>query len=497
MEFSTGGGLNNHRQVLTVAAVLAIASNRTLVVPQQIPDPHGPLVIFDRLWDLQKLSRLVPLITTKHSLGRTPPLVLAARPWCCDLTAADIAASPVGSASEVVTFAPLAGWVWPLPYLAPSLRRLLAAVTNVVSDDLMACAKALVASLEARSRTRAAHERGCGGRRAVLHAAHVRLGDKVACPMLQCEECGLVYRDLVGFKHRACDCKRPGGPMQRGGDGPAELRPRYWRSETRWGVSQVRNETNAEMGDAIECAVSRQRACAGDGVYIATNRPADSAEIQRLSSTLHEHGLRPLTWEVDLAPLLDQRKVVRADEHRPRPAEAAMKAASEKVRTAPRPTGGKRDATRGLREVCAPLFRDDGSLDASAVSFVEQLVCAAVPGHFFAHFASSWSEFVLHLRATRRRNGAVTFSDALGELALHESKLRVALATIQDQEAANSPAFRRAGTHRMDASDSASSPNARELACGRCLDDDKAIASPMPGVGRSASLRQRDDQREG
>ena len=65
-----------------------------------------------------------------------------------------------------------------------------------------------------------------------------------------------------------------------------------------------------------------------------------------------------------------------------------------------------------------------GGVDPSTL---EQLLCVRVPGRYLPHFVSSWDELVLQLRASRRRNGTMSSTEGRGQLALLESKLRVAL----------------------------------------------------------------------
>ena len=407
------GGLNNHRETITMASVYAVLLNRTLVLPRYLTSPHTKTLPIAVMWDLRRLRRLLPVIV----LGTKEPHealaaaraagggALTATPWCCDVSAHDIVGSSAADdRAPILTFHAAGGWGFSKPYFAASLDSLVTAVINCVRADILRCASALALQLQQSL------QRQGGG---VLHAMHVRLGGKVPCPLLECGECGMETRDLGGLQHRNCDCKKQlRGPEQ--GLDASRAQGAVWlstaegaiRAEVSWRESRMEarlrgeewQDASATMVDAVDCGLAHGRYMRGDGFYVATNQPAD-AQIAQIASALRSRGLHVVRWR-DLDAALGSPKQQPSDESN-----------APALSLIAHPEG-------------ACLAALQGDVDASVL---EQLLCASVPGRYLAHYASSWDELVLHLRASRWRNGSVGSAEGRGQLALLESKLRVAL----------------------------------------------------------------------
>ena len=404
MSLCGSGGMNNIRQVIIMSAVVASVLNRTLLLPRTLPNRHARPVATNKLWNVELLSRLLPAGAVIMPAGLEPSSLgprarLSVNPWCCDVTADDIRSSPQVIRSRFVPVVSLGSencWVFPSTFFAPSLARLVRALSGCVRSDISRCAARLTARLDTRLD-------GAG----TLHAMHLRVGDKTPCPLLQCEDCGWVSRSLRGFQDNNCDCKWSNLSTAAGGSGSGRrsgaARPadgeapppqlsieQYWRVALAGSRSGGQKETNAilherspTMGEHVECAMRRSRVQRGDSVYVATNAVAVEAHVEQLTTHLGSLGVRRLTWG-DLAPL--------------------------------------------LVEEC-PWLDANLTADGSVLSFMEQLLCANAPGHFFSHFYSSWDEQVLYLRTLllRYRASAVTTDDAIGQHALFSSKVRAAL----------------------------------------------------------------------
>ena len=110
-----------------------------------------------------------------------------------------------------------------------------------------------------------------------------------------------------------------------------------------------KNGQAVTMSDALTCAARQGRAKAGDAIYVATNNASDAAVVDFMSSA-RSLGLRAFTWS---------------------------------------------SSQRSLQTPACQAARS-----AISVSIVEQMICAAVTGNYFAHFISSWDELVLHMRAS-------------------------------------------------------------------------------------------------
>eukprot|EP00966_Prymnesium_polylepis_P085544 1980567-Prymnesium_polylepis.1 len=309
------GGLNNHRETITAAAVYAIVLNRTLILPHALPNAHGRPVPLEGVWDLRRLRRLVPAIL----VGRRTPAPphggsssVTAMPWCCDVDESDIRSSAAANdASPLLTFHAAGGWVFPTPYFAASLARLVGAIANcAVPQSLMRCASALAVRMQSalleRSAFNAAQGAGVSSGGPLLHAAHLRLGGKVPCPLIECSECGMATRDLGGLQHRNCDCKKRVRPpptaagWSAGEEGSLgvetawrDARSAAWRRGEEW------EEASASLIDAIDCGIAHGRYRRGDGFYVATNQPHD-AQTEQLVEALHRREFRAFRW-ADLA----------------------------------------------------------------------------------------------------------------------------------------------------------------------------------------------------
>ena len=137
--------------------------------------------------------------------------------------------------------------------------------------------------------------------------------------------------------------------------------------------------TAAGWADAVSCSLSHDEVRRGDGIYVATNlnttqfesvsvprfptwRVDDGVEWEKLMTLLPQLGLSVVRWS-DIAN----------DAHPP--------------------------------SACNGLDMASGYV----VSLIEQHICGLAPGHYFAHYSSSWDEYVLWLRHTRekRRSGVV------------------------------------------------------------------------------------------
>ena len=145
------------------------------------------------------------------------------------------------------------------------------------------------------------------------------------------------------------------------------------------------------MIDAVDCGLVHGRYRMGDGFYVATEHPNDP-QVKRYVAQLESRGLHAFRWG-DILPSLGNRT-----EPQPSSVEAPVDPS----------------CTKALYEGVDP-------------SLWEQLLCARAPGRYLAHFVSSWDELVLLLRASRQRDEAISSVEGRGELALLESKLRVAL----------------------------------------------------------------------
>jgi hypothetical protein len=407
------GGLNNHREVITMAAVIASIVNRTLVLPALLPNAHARPLPIENMWDIPRLSRILPVVRANAIIrgdrSRSTPSIIAT-PWCCDVGADAIRSSEAVAemqSTQLIKFECLGGWGFALPYFCASLRRLITAIINCVRHDLIRCA----AAVASRLRPARLPQRGRGERlNNELHAVHMRVGGKSPCPLMECEECGMTTRQLGGFQHRNCDCKKPrslgetplgktpfrqtrqlreahgkewAADWSADGEGPI-LQETSWREARRDALARGETswtESSASMLDAIECAIWRGQVRPGDAIYIATNQPKDG-QVLHFTEGVEAFGLRVHTWsslQTDLAN-------------------------AEPLETA-----------------CQEALR------AIEPSVMEQLLCASAPGRYFAHFVSSWDELVLHLRSSRRRNGSMSVTDSRGQRDLFESKLRTAL----------------------------------------------------------------------
>ena len=430
------GGLNNHRETITMAAVYAVLLNRTLVLPLMLPNPHTKPLPIEVMWDLRRLRRLVPVLvpgaearTDEQALAAARTVgssVVTATPWCCDVEAYDILGSSAASdRTPVLNFHAAGGWGFSMPYFAASLGSLVAAVVNCVRPDILRCASAIAVELQ-----RSLRRQGGG----MLHAIHLRLGGKVPCPLLECGECGMETRDLGGLQHRNCDCKkRIRGPAfvmtdheQKSEDvswlstPEGTIRPeRSWRDARR--DAKLRGEVewqdaSATMMDAVDCGLAHGRYARGDGFYVATNQPSDE-QVDQFAAGLRSRGLHVFRWRDLTAALANTSSG--SDSSSYGDSDEFSGAAPAATATSASPTPAL--SLSHLDGMCVASLR--GSIEASVL---EQLLCARVPGRYLAHYVSSWDELVLHLRASRWRNGSVGSAEGRGQLALLESKLRVA-----------------------------------------------------------------------
>mmetsp|Transcript_21859 Transcript_21859/g.58946 ORF Transcript_21859/g.58946 Transcript_21859/m.58946 type:complete len:621 (-) Transcript_21859:151-2013(-) len=420
-------GMNNQRQALTMGAVVARVLNRTLVVPENFAPSvhnHNPGRL-DRAFDLGALQSLVPIT-------RELPMALSAAAregehgvhrrvrWhagCCDISLADVlaaSASPprpgrVAMAGTLPVFQAASGpavlslrpdYVYARPFFAEDLKPVVALVMRYGLRPARAPwdhASAVVDALRAHLIRQAPQAQAARARGPVLHALHMRVGDRCPYPLLECDSrIGLETRP--GERERMCDWTGVNRTHEHATQSPGEAQHRRLRRD-KSALAYADGgppDTLASMLDAVALtalAVSptppgeHARAAArvgafpprvlpGDGVYVATNMWREKS-VQRLTRALVNAGLSVHSWE-----------------------------------SVHQGAGGQGPGSSG-EAVPRELAQD-----ANARSLCEQLICAGADGAYFGAFPSSWDELVLHARTWLGKQGSGA------QLDLFEAKAR-------------------------------------------------------------------------
>ena len=273
VDFRTDGfrsvcGFNNQRQGLVAAAALSVILNRTLVLPDAtLANKHdrAPLTT-SRVWNLTKLRSILPGVELESALGTSlssmPSARLRANPFCCHNAPGEI--SQFLAARNHVQLLRFSGtWLIARPYFTRALWPVIQHISQAFSDHLLSCGRAVVSDLLRKSKAR------------VLHAVHMRTGDMVPCPLLDCEACGYHTASSISFHD-----SRPGGKC----------------------LCRHKNGRAVTMHEAMMCAATHGIMRAGDAIYVATNN-ASSAAVIDFMAVARSAGLKPLLWDPPLPAL--------------------------------------------------------------------------------------------------------------------------------------------------------------------------------------------------
>ncbi|KAL1508696.1 hypothetical protein AB1Y20_004791 [Prymnesium parvum] len=260
-----GHGFNNQREGVIVALMYSVMLNRTLVLPPYMSvsnhqraahawekahntSVHGANhslqpTAFTSLWDVEKLRVLHPQggVIELTDLGprdlkKRENLFLDIR--CCDVTATSVRASRAAIKTKDVEHIEISpGGTSSHPYFAQHLSTAVSAATDTFRTSFDECAAQVVRS----------HTRGN-----VVHAMHLRLGDRQPYPLIQhCETCGL--QRSTQMKYAPCV-----HPQDNSSKSMNKSRP-------------------ATFIDALTCeaALSRSPLQHGDTLFIFSNAPSD------------------------------------------------------------------------------------------------------------------------------------------------------------------------------------------------------------------------------
>lgn len=246
-------GFNNQRQILMIGAVVARMLNRTLVVPHSLmANRHTASVRIGSIWELGEggWGSVAPVVTqVPRALSDAPHTTLHFNTDCCDIGMTDVEHAPLVRRSwdDPVVRLNTPGWGMAFPtfrYGEQPVYGWLKTLASAFNDSIRRCSAEHLAKL---------HDLAGD---AVVHAMHVRIGDRsVPHPLLWCEPCNL-----------STSAKAP-SPC---------VAPNY--------------------SVLIACALAHNDIRRGDAVYVATDSP-DSKKMKAILSQLVRAGLRIFTWK--------------------------------------------------------------------------------------------------------------------------------------------------------------------------------------------------------